>query len=230
MCISKGNFFLGFTPFLNLEIWPKWKILIKQFISAQRNSSKSAQQNFVEVCSYKGLNVQMCISTGNSYSKFDKNKKYYSKQFVSRTPLKPLNRISWNFVVMKDIISRYAFLSEMLIWSYLRSNLYPFWTLAKIILCNSDETGCPSLMLGIAIRCIQHSKAMLERGVYEISRSLFHFTCTLLQCLTCLCPELEKACVVHCPFRASETSLLSVKVCKVRSMLDTFYLRALWII
>ena len=36
-----------------------------------------------------------------------------------------------------------------------RSNLYSFWTLAKIILCNSDETGflsdCPSLMLGIAI-------------------------------------------------------------------------------
>ena len=34
-----------------------------------------------------------------------------------------------------------------------RSNLYPFWTLAKIILCNSDETGflsdCPSLMLGM---------------------------------------------------------------------------------
>ena len=51
---------------------------------------------------------------------------------------------------------RYAFLQEMLI--FLSSNLYPFWTLAKIILCNSDETGflsdCLSLMLGIDIRCI----------------------------------------------------------------------------
>ena len=72
MCISTGNFdsifFLGFTPFLNLEIWRKWKILLKQF--------------------------------------------------VSTTPLKPLNRIAWNFVVMKDIMCRYAFLQEILIWSF----------------------------------------------------------------------------------------------------------------
>ena len=71
MRISTGNFdsifFLGFTPFLNLETWRKWKILLKQL--------------------------------------------------VSTTPLKPLNRIAWNFVVMKDIMCRYAFLQEMLIWS-----------------------------------------------------------------------------------------------------------------
>ena len=82
---------------------------------------------------------------------------------------------------MKDIICRYAFLQETLIWSFLRSNLYLFWTLAKIILCNSDETGflsdCPSLMLGIAIYCIQHSQAMLlERGVCELTHSFFHFS------------------------------------------------------
>ena len=34
---------------------------------------------------------------------------------VSATPLKPLNRISWNFVVMKDIIRRCAYPQEMLI-------------------------------------------------------------------------------------------------------------------
>ena len=55
---------------------------------------------------------------------------------------------------------------------FLRSNLYPFWILAKIILLNSDETGflsdCPSLMLGIAIHCIQHSQAMLERGYVSL--------------------------------------------------------------
>ena len=98
---------------------------------------------------------------------------------VSATPLKPLNRILWNFVVMKDIICRYAFLQEMLIWSFLRNNLYSFWTLAKIILCNSDEIGflsdCSSLMLGIAIHCIQHSQAMLEHGVCELAHSFFHF-------------------------------------------------------
>ena len=61
---------------------------------------------------------------------------------------------------------------------FFRSNLYPFWTLAKIILCYSDETGflsnCPSLMLGTAICCIQHSQPMLERGVCEFAHSFFH--------------------------------------------------------
>ena len=37
---------------------------------------------------------------------------------VNATPLKPPNRISWNFVVIKDIMCRYAFLQEMLIWSF----------------------------------------------------------------------------------------------------------------
>ena len=132
MRISTGNFdsifFLGVTTFLNWKIWPKWKILLKQFVSA--------------------------------------------------TPLKPLNRISWNFVVMKDIPCRCAYPQEMLIWSFLRSDLYPFWTLAKIILCNSDETDflsdCRSLMLGIAICCMQHSQAMFELGVCVLAYSFFH--------------------------------------------------------
>ena len=55
-------------PFLNYEIWRKWKIQLKQL--------------------------------------------------VSTTQLKPLNRIAWNFVVMKNIMCRYAFLQEMLIWSF----------------------------------------------------------------------------------------------------------------
>ena len=67
----------------------------------------------------------------------------------------------------------------MLIWSFLRSNLYPSWTLAKIILCNSDETiflsDCPSFLLGISIRCIQHSQTMLEREVCELAHSFFQF-------------------------------------------------------
>ena len=35
-------------------------------------------------------------------------------------------------------------------------------------------SDCPSLMLGIAIQCIQHSQAMLERGVCELAHSFFH--------------------------------------------------------
>ena len=81
MCISTGNFdsifFLWITLFLNFEIWRKWKILLKQLVSA--------------------------------------------------TPLKPLNRIAWNFVIMKDIMCRYAFLQEMLIWSFWGAIYIPFF-------------------------------------------------------------------------------------------------------
>ena len=36
---------------------------------------------------------------------------------------------------------------------------------------------CPSLMLGIAIHYIQHTQAMLDRGVFELAHSFFHFVC-----------------------------------------------------
>ena len=36
-------------------------------------------------------------------------------------------------------------------------------------------SDCPSLLLGIAIHCIQHSQAMLERGVCELAHSFFHY-------------------------------------------------------
>ena len=41
--------------------------------------------------------------------------KYYSKQFVSATPLKPLNRISCNFLVMKDLMCRCTYPQKILI-------------------------------------------------------------------------------------------------------------------
>ena len=36
-------------------------------------------------------------------------------------------------------------------------------------------SDCPSLIIGIAIHCIQHSQAMLERRVCELAHSFFHF-------------------------------------------------------
>ena len=36
--------------------------------------------------------------------------------FVSATPLKPLNRILWNFVVIKNILCRCTYLQKILIW------------------------------------------------------------------------------------------------------------------
>ena len=39
-------------------------------------------------------------------------------------------------------------------------------------------SDCPSLMLGIAIHCIQHFQAMLECGVCELAQSFFHIACS----------------------------------------------------
>ena len=50
------------------------------------------------------------------------------KQFVSATPLKPLNRISWYFVVMKDILWRFACLQEILIQFLFLLNYTQMWT------------------------------------------------------------------------------------------------------
>ena len=84
MRISTGNFdsifFLGVTPFLNLEIWPKWKILLKQF--------------------------------------------------VSTTPLKPLKRTSWNFVVMKDLMCRCAYPQEF--WFFFFLGVTPLFKLGNL--------------------------------------------------------------------------------------------------
>ena len=59
-------FFLRVTHILNLEIWLKWKILLKTV--CQPNSSEAALKNFEKLYSNEGLNVYMCISTGNSDS------------------------------------------------------------------------------------------------------------------------------------------------------------------
>ena len=45
---------------------------------------------------------------------------------VSSTPLRPLNRISWNFVVMKDIMCRCAYPQEILILFFF-SELRPLY-------------------------------------------------------------------------------------------------------
>ena len=105
-------------PFLNLEIWPKWKILLKQSVSA--------------------------------------------------TPLKLLNRISWNLIVLKDSMCRFAFLQEMLIWSFWGVIYFPFFVWLPV----PNAWNC--------IHCIQHSQAMLERWVCDLSHSFFHFVKTWL--------------------------------------------------
>ena len=90
----------------------------------QHNSTETAQQNCVKLCSYEDM---------YSYRKCWLD--LFKEQFIS------LLNFGQNF------------------------------------LCDSDETGflsdCPSLILGIAFRCIQHSQAMLEGGVCELAHSFF---------------------------------------------------------
>ena len=75
------------------------------------------------------------------------------------------NLSSWNFVVKKDIMCRYAFLQEMLIYSfegaiYIHFELWPKLFCARTLMKLIFLSDC--LSLGFAIRCIQHSQAMLE--------------------------------------------------------------------
>ena len=67
--------------------------------------------------------------------------KILPKQLVSTTPLKPLNRIAWNFVVMKDIMCRYAFLQEMLILSFWGANYIHFFVRLPV----TNAWNCHSL-------------------------------------------------------------------------------------
>ena len=119
------NFFSELSPFWTWEIWPKWKILLIQFDGATPlKPLYRILWNFVVMkdimcrCVYPYsiffLGVMPLLEIRNLTKIIDN----YSKQFVSTTPLKSLNRISWNFVVIKDIMCRYAFLQEMLIWSF----------------------------------------------------------------------------------------------------------------
>ena len=49
------------------------QLVSQSCFSCQRNSSETAQQNFVNLCSYKGHNMQIRIFTGNFDSIFFRN-------------------------------------------------------------------------------------------------------------------------------------------------------------
>ena len=148
MRISTGNFdsilFLGVTPFLNLEIWPKWKILLKQFVSAtllKTLNRINISWNFVVVtdipctCAYPQeilINFFLGV-TPFFYWDIWQKWKILLKQVVRATPLKLLNRISWNVVVMKDIMCGCAYPQEILIQFFSgRNALFVLTNLTKI--------------------------------------------------------------------------------------------------
>ena len=119
-------FFLGIT----LKFWPKLNILPKQLVSATPlKPLYRISWNYVVMkdllcrCAYLHkfflgimplLNLE--IYTGTTETVCQGNS--------SDTAL---NRISWNFVVMKDIMCRCAYPQEILI-PFFFSELRPFWT------------------------------------------------------------------------------------------------------
>ena len=89
-------------------------------------------------------------------SKIDENERYYWNS-STETAQQNCGKLCSNVYL-------YAFLHEMLVDSFEEQFISPFL---------SDG---PSLMLGITIHCIQYSQAMLERGVFELPHSFFHYS------------------------------------------------------
>ena len=122
--------------------------------------------------SCEGYNVLIWITPFLNL-KFYQNERYYWNNSSEA-----VHRISWNFVVMKDLMCRYAFLQEMLIWSFKVAIYIPFELMPKLFCATQIKTSflciCLSLMLGIAICCIQHSQTMFGHGVCELAHSFFH--------------------------------------------------------
>ena len=133
-------FSLGVTPFLNLEIWQKWKILVN---ATPLKPLNRISWNFVVMkdiicrCAYpQEILIPFFFRSYALFELRDLAKMKDTTVFlVSVTPLKPLNRISWNFVVMKDIICRCAYPQEILIPFFL--SLIHIWRCRRYAVCRS---------------------------------------------------------------------------------------------
>ena len=79
--------------------------------------------------------------------KFDENERYYWNGWSAKLHWNRSTEFLWNFVVMKDIICRYAFLQEMLIWSFWGAIYIPFYVWLPVTNawnCNSLYTAFSS--------------------------------------------------------------------------------------
>ena len=91
------KFFIGVTPFFNLEIWPKWKILLKQFVSTtslkqlNRISTKLSKKH---PCMKKRMDLGLFKWKGHTFlhqviiTKFQK----YIHEIKKSSPSEPLGQ------------------------------------------------------------------------------------------------------------------------------------------
>ena len=98
------------------------------------------------ICTFAYLQEILIAFFSLSYALFElrnlAKRKYTTVFLVSATPLKPLNRISWNFVVMKDIMCRCAYPQEILIpfsflgvTPFLNLEIWPKWKILLNTVC-----------------------------------------------------------------------------------------------
>ena len=149
-------FFLGVMPLLNLEIWPKLNILLKQFVNATP----------LKVPNRKSWNVVIVYI----------HWKYWFDFFLRElSELWPKHTISCNLYETSLAYSHIFIEWRRSCWGrYLWQWTSKCYTNVTIInqLCVSDYYQ--SQMHGIAILYVQHCHAMLKRGVCELAHFFFH--------------------------------------------------------
>ena len=125
------HFLLGIMPLLNVEIWPKLNILLKQFVSAiPLKPLNRILWNFVVMkdklckCAYlQEIFIYMVFFPGATCMpllnlEIWPKLKYTTKSVCNRNSSKLSHKISWNFVVDEDILCRCAYSQEILIWFF----------------------------------------------------------------------------------------------------------------
>ena len=122
---------VGVMFFTRSSVSPTVRQSVSLRYFCQSNSSTTAQQYSSKLCSMKHIVCRCACSQEilihffnldiRSHLNLDILSKWniLLKLIVSATLLKPLHKISWNFVVMIDMMSKCAYLREMLILFFL---------------------------------------------------------------------------------------------------------------
>ena len=130
-----GNIILKFYPQIKLLAFVSWRVVICNHVFIQIHS----EFHYVTKASLFLPYFNILTYFTFFYTNYTPTQRvaegimFLTRQsvspvfLVSATPLKPPNRISWNFVVMKDIMCRCGYPQEILN-PFFFSELRPFWT------------------------------------------------------------------------------------------------------
>ena len=115
---------LSVSPSVHQAVRPSVRLSVRQYISFSVSPSVRPS-----VSPSISLSVSPSVSPSLSQSFIQSASQswfvFSCFIFVSTIPLKPFSRIWWNFVVVKDILGRWAYLQEILI-NFVSGNYPPF--------------------------------------------------------------------------------------------------------